>query len=87
MFKVKVNNTSYSISFAYETRRHKRYTYCFVRNDNDVTDSWYDYSKCHENDHFVKSVGRKIAFTHAIETFNRDTRKAFWEVYLLKCHV
>ncbi len=36
---------------------------------------------CHPKDNFSKAIGRKLALASAMRDFDRDVRKAVWEVY------
>lgn len=36
---------------------------------------------CNSKDQFVKSVGRKIAFTKAVSAYNREIRTYLWQRY------
>jgi hypothetical protein len=41
----------------------------------------YGMAFCSSLDNFNRAVGRKLAFTRAIETFSRPERTAFWKAF------
>jgi hypothetical protein len=91
MIPVHVNESeSYGIGFAYDTYLkgtpypHPYSTACFIHpSGDDERVVGVGYSYCHEQDQFVKEVGRKIALTRALEDMGADqpTRTLFWKAY------
>ena len=42
-------------------------------------------AKCSPRDNFNRYIGRKIAFTRAVQSYPRTVRMALWDAYLTKC--
>jgi hypothetical protein len=79
MFKV----NDYEVSFKYsEDGKHRRVVDCYIHTDNG---GWLGQSVCSKVDQFVKAEGRKLAFTRAIQPFDRETRTLFWNKYFELC--
>ncbi len=64
-----------------------RFTQCniFIKEDNGEFRLHYlGKAVCNPRDNFSKSIGRKIAFTKAIDLFNREVREIFWKWFNAK---
>ena len=90
MFKVEVGGRKFRVYFRYgvANSRHgtallvdfgSRTTTCVI--DEDDVGIWRGTATCSDKDKFVKSAGRKIALTRALNKFSRSQRTAFWAVY------
>lgn len=75
----------YKIKFSYVRDNNKApvTTYCEVI-DLLNEEIYVGTASCSKKDFPQKKVGRKVALSRALKTFDRETRKNIWEDYLKK---
>jgi hypothetical protein len=58
-------------------------TTCVVAIDDDASESVVAQavSYCSPSDNFSRAVGRKVALSHALANFDKETRSKFWQTY------
>lgn len=83
MFKVGIGDKEYEVRFHYtEDKKKRRISNCEISDGNSM---YVGVSMCAKTDNFVRTEGRKIALTRALQFFDREERTAFWKKYFEIC--
>ena len=78
------NLTMYNIRFGHQNDSDKveRYTICGVwRHTPESIETFWGLADCNPTDNFCYESGRKLAMSRALETVDREHRRAIWKAY------
>lgn len=96
---VRVNEVVYRVHFEHVTKRDKKSngrTKCVIElidapfsgeEPFEPTEAGYGVAVCMKPDIFSKATGRRVSLEKALADwdYDRDERKAFWDVYFSQC--
>jgi hypothetical protein len=84
---VNLDNKKYVVKWRYEKLYNgELITQCYISPEGQKP-LYYGVAKKVKEDNHNKHIGRKLSLARAIQSFDRNQRKVFWEAYLKNCRI